>query len=539
MTDTTVATDPSGVLTPTDQPAGRKRDHKAGKSYGRTAKVGTLWGVLRGSVTQLLGMPATIILARLLTPADFGIAAAAMFFVELGKKLGNMGLNTALVRMTEVREEHRASVFAINAAFGLVAWSTLMLVAPWIGEYYREPRVGGAVRLAATVFLVNFFGAVEYALLQREMKFKEMAYIEWVSPVLFLVLSIGLAYAGWGYWSLLLADLIAGAAGTAAKMYFGRWRPSFAATRRGLAETVPFGVGIYAKRLLMYASENVDSLIVGGLFGVTWLGYYDKAFNAMSKMSQRLSVGSNVMFRIFAIIQSDRERFVRAYSKVLVAGTLTTLPVFAGLIVAGHQFIVVLFGHKWLPAVVPFQLLCAAGAIRALGGYSSAVVQADGRIWSEVWRRLAYLGMLAAFIFAFRGWGISGAAFGVLVATAVATVLMQSLVRDILGMTWWEMIRALIPGVVAALGTAALIATVATAGRRWSPGMPDWAMLTLQAGAGAAFWVAFVLFAKFRTLQDVVDEVLNDLIPPPVRGVLERVRRRAFWLPTDAEHPNR
>jgi PST family polysaccharide transporter len=310
-------------------------------------------------------------------------------------------------------------------------------------------------------------------------------------------------------------------------VYFGGWRPSLRLTRRGLAETVPFGLGIYAKRLLMYASENLDSLVVGGLFGVTWLGYYDKAFNAAANMSNRLSVGSSVMLRIFAIIQDDRERFVRAYAKVLIAATLTTLPVFAGLIVAAPEFIVVVFGNQWAPAVLPFQLLCVAGATRALGGYSSAVVQANGEIWSEVWRRVLYLGLIAGLIFAFRGGGIPGAAAAVLLATVIMTVLMQDLVRRILGLTWRELNLPLLPGVASAIGTAAVVAAVTVGARRLVPGMPDWGVLGLQACAGGLFWIAFVLFARFRMVQDVVDEVLNELMPAPVRRLVNRIRPQA------------
>ena len=151
VTVTAHANDLLQAMASEERPARTSRE-----KYGKKAKVGALWSVGRESVTQLLGIPTTLILARLLSPSDFGIAAAATFFIQLGKRLGNMGLNTALVRMNDVREEHRASVFAINMVFGLLAWAALMIAAPHIGAFYGEPRVVGAVRLASTIFLVNF-----------------------------------------------------------------------------------------------------------------------------------------------------------------------------------------------------------------------------------------------------------------------------------------------------------------------------------------------------------------------------------------------
>ena len=498
-----------------------------GKGYGKTAKVGALWAMGRESVTQLIGIPTTLILARLLSPADFGIAAAATFFIQLGKRMGNMGLNTALVRMKDVREEHRASVFVINLVFGLFAWTVLMLAAPSIGAFYNDERVTGAVRVASTIFLVNFFGAVEYAVLQRDMKFKEMAFVEWTTPVLFLPIAVGLAWAGWGYWSLLIAQVVSNMASTCSKVYFGRWKPSLKITRVGVADTVPFGMGVYAKRLLTYAAENLDSLIVGGLFGVTWLGYYDKAFNAADNLSNRLSIGSTVMFRIFAIIQDERERFVRAYTKVVLAGTIVTLPVFAGLIVAAREFIVVVFGEKWLPAVVPFQFLCAAGALRLMTAYASAAIQANGQIWSEVWRKVAQVVLVVALVFLLRPWGIAGAGLAVFIAALILALLMQGLVRRVVGLTWREMLSPLRPPVIAACGTALVVAAVTFGIRAYAPGTPEWVLLILQTSLGGLFWATFTLFVRFPALQDVVDEVLEDVMPGPIRGFVMRIRSRS------------
>ena len=521
VTVTAHANDLLQAMASEERPARTSRE-----KYGKKAKVGAMWSVGRESVTQLMGIPTTLILARLLSPSDFGIAAAATFFIQLGKRLGNMGLNTALVRMTDVREEHRASVFAINMVFGLLAWAALMIAAPHIGAFYGEPRVVGAVRLASTIFLVNFFGAVEYAVLQRDMKFREMALVEWTQPAVFLPVSIGLAWAGWGFWALLLGQVISNAASTASKMYFGRWRPSLAVTRVGIAETVPFGMGVYAKRLLTYAAENLDSLVVGGLFGVTALGYYDKAFNAASNLSNRLSIGATVMFRIFAIIKDERVRFVRAYTKVVLAGTFATLPIFAGLFVAAPEFISVVFGEQWLPAVVPFQLLCAAGGLRLLASYASAAVQASGQIWGEVWRKVAQVALIVGLVFAFRGWGIEGAALGVLASSLILAVLMQGLVGRIVGLTWWEMWTPLWPSIVAATVTASVVAVTTIATRSWSPTSPDWLLLMLQTTAGSLSWIAFALFAPFRTLQGVVDEMLDDIVPRVARRYIDRIRRR-------------
>jgi PST family polysaccharide transporter len=253
---------------------------------------------------------------------------------------------------------------------------------------------------------------------------------------------------------------------------------------------------------------------------------YDKAFNSADNLSNRMALGGNVMFRIFAIIQDERARFVRAYSKVVLAGTIVTLPVFAGLIVAAPQFISVVFGDKWLPAVVPFQLLCASGAVRLVTRYDSAAVQASGRIWGEVWRKVAQVALIVGLVFAFRGWGIEGAAFGVFLSSVVLAVLMRGLVRKIVGLSWAELLAPLLPSSVAAAGTALSVGAVTLLIQEGASDTSAFALLPIQAATGGLFWLFFTLFGRFRALQDVVDEVLDDVVPVFIRRHVDRFRPR-------------
>ncbi len=230
------------------------------------------------------------------------------------------------------------------------------------------------------------------------------------------------------------------------------------------------------------------------------------------------------MLRIFAVIQDERERFVRAYAKVALAGTILTLPVFAGLIVAAREFILVVFGEQWLPAVVPFQFLCAAGAMRLLTAYASSAIQASGQIWGEVWRKIAQVVLIVSLILAFREWGIQGAAVAVLLATSILAFLMQGLVRQVVGLSWRELIAPLRLSGLAAAGTAAAVAAATVGARHFVPSIQDWILLILQAVAGGVFWAAFMLFARVSVLQDLVDEVLNDIVPPRIRRLIARVR---------------
>ncbi len=167
---------------------------------------------------------------------------------------------------------------------------------------------------------------------------------------------------------------------------------AFVFTRQAAREVLSFGAGIYVKTLLEYGSQNLDNLIVGRVLGVTALGYYDKAFATMMRLSTRLNLnGPAISFRLFALMQEDRERFRRGYRKIILSATLLGYPVMTGLIVAAPELIRVLFGERWSPATVPFQVLCAVAMLRILNAYASTATQAMGRIWSEVGRQFLFV----------------------------------------------------------------------------------------------------------------------------------------------------
>jgi O-antigen/teichoic acid export membrane protein len=231
-----------------------------------------------------------------------------------------------------------------------------------------------------------------------------------------------------------------------------------------------------------------------------------------------------VVFRIFSIIRDDRSRFVRAYNKAVLASTFVTIPVLAGLIVAAPEFIVAAFGDQWVPAVLPFRLLCLAAVFRFMSGNATAVVQASGQIWSEVWRRVVYVALMVTLLFLFRRWGIAGAAVGVLAATVLAVLLMQGLVGRILGLNQWELVRPLVPGITCALGVATVVGVVTAICRSALPGAPEWVVFGLQTTAGGVFWGLFSLFGRFRSLQEVVGEVVEDVFPKPLRRLVQRFR---------------
>ncbi len=375
--------------------------------YSKAAKIGAVWSFAQKAVSQSSDLLASIALSRLLTPTDFGIAAATGFFLRFANKIANFGLGGALLRLKEMRPEHVSSVFVVNLIVGIASWLCLTLSASSLASFFRAPEVAPALRVAALVYIVLPFGTGQVATISREMRFRHAAIIEWAYSAVFLLTAVPLAWRGFGFWSLIYAQLAANVVQALTKVYLGGRQPRLKFSSQALRETIPFGAGLYAKRLLTFAAEYLDSLIVGRLLGMASLGLYDKAFNTVGRVSERLNAPI-VFLRIFTLIQGDANRLRRAYLKACVAATFIGFPTFAALIVIAPQLVEVLYGRQWLPAVVPFQILCIAGACRVTLAYASAAIQAAGQIWSETWRQATYVILIAVGVSALRDLGHYG-----------------------------------------------------------------------------------------------------------------------------------
>ncbi|MGQ0734896.1 MAG: lipopolysaccharide biosynthesis protein [Acidobacteriota bacterium] len=489
------------------------------KGLGGKAKRGVAWSFLREGVTEFLVFPASMVMARLLTPQEFGIAAAANFFILMAERLSVLGLNAALIRAKVLSPAHLSSVFVVNLAAGAVMFATLAGTAPLVAAFYRTAEVTEILPIAALGFLLLPFGTVPAALLAREMRFRESTLVDWYYTLTYVITTIVLAWLGFSYMSMVYGRLAAIVAMTLSRMVFARWRPALALSVPALREMLSFGAGVYAKRLLDYTAQNVDNLVVGKYLGMAALGLYDRAFSSMNRCLARLnSGGPGVTFRIFAIIQEDPARFRRAYQKVLMSTTLLAYPLFAVLIAVAPQFMVVMFGETWRPAAAPFQVLCLAGCLKLLNTYASSASQAAGRVWSEVWRQLLYVTIIVGSIIALRAWGPVGAAAGVLCATFVMTALMHVLLIRVTHLEWGDILRPQLPALLCASGSVAVVLAVEHGIQRIVGTPPSWILLMFQAFAAMVFYAAFVLLAPHAGLRALVRDVAEDLVPPVLQN---------------------
>jgi O-antigen/teichoic acid export membrane protein len=193
------------AVTPAEEGATPKASKR--QYYGKTARRGAVWSVIRQGGHEFVAVPTSMIMARLLSPSDFGIAATATFFIVLATRLTQFGFNAALVRIKTLRPDHLSTVFVVNAVLGVSTYLVLVSMSPVIGVFLRNAEAGRLLVLAAIIFLITPFGTVPAALMTRNMQFRLITITEWTDTIVGAVLSVLLAAKGYGYWSLIIGQL--------------------------------------------------------------------------------------------------------------------------------------------------------------------------------------------------------------------------------------------------------------------------------------------------------------------------------------------
>jgi O-antigen/teichoic acid export membrane protein len=480
------------------------------RSFGKTAKLSAVWDFGGRIVGQAAMFFVSIALARLLTPADFGITAAARFFVTLATRVTQLGLNVSLVRMKEIRPEHASSVFVANLVMGATAFIALYFTSPFIGRVFSSDDVAAVLPLSATVFLIAPFGAVPAAMLTRHLEYRMSTAIGLLDLIAGSLITLLLAYLDFGYWSLVWGALSGTVLSTAARLYASPWKISLRFSKSALRDTLGFGSGFQVKQLLTFGATNLDNVVVGRLLGVTSLGFYDKAYGLMKQLTDRLSFDGALM-RIFAAISDEPERFRKALLKGTQATTILTFPLLWFCGVASDELVLVLFGAQWIAASGPFSALSAAGALRSAMRATHAANESLGLVWLQTLQQLAYAAMVVVGVAVGSRWGVTGAAVGVLPGVLVQLVFAVRLLTKHSQVTTRDLWLAIWPAVFKSAVMSAAVLGV-RAGLH-AAGLAPWLVLLMMVIVAGATYGALLLWTPFSSVAAVVGESVDDLVP--------------------------
>lgn len=421
---------------------------------------GVAWLYLAFAVGKGLVFLSTIILARLLVPADFGLLALGLLAIGILDGLRGLGVGAALIYRKEDPERAASIAFMISLAVALVLTAVVLFGAPLVGRFFHEPRLVAVLRVLSASLMLSALASVPEALLRKELAFRRRILPELGKTAVKGLSSVLLALAGLGVWSLVGGQLAGAMTATLLFWRVCRWRPRLTFDRAIARDLLGYGTQIVLVALLGTVLKNVDYLLIGRRLEASQLGYYTIAFRVPDLFIVSLcAVVSQVLFPAFAKLQNDGAALRRGFLTTLRYAVLVTAPLGIGMAIVAPDFVEVFYTSRWAAAIPVMQALAVYSLLQSVSYNAGDVYKAIGRPSILNYFGGVRLAVTVPLLWVAAGNGILWVALGQVAIALVFTVVQLIVVCGLLEIRAGAVLEALRPAAVS--GAAMLVATLA------------------------------------------------------------------------------
>ena len=316
----------------------------------------------------VLRLGSTMVLARLLTPADYGLIAMVTTITAFVTMFKDMGLSMATVQKEDINHDQISTLFWINVAFSVAIMILVAGIAPCIAWFYGETRLTGITLALAGVFIFSGLTVQHEALLKRQMRFSALAGIEITSILVGCLAGIVSAWLGAGYWALVVMQLAYGIITAAGVWVLCGWRPRLPVRNSGVRSMLAFGGNLSGFNILNYFARNLDHVLIGRFCGTQQLGLYAKAYQLLLLPIQQVNYPiASVAIPTLSRLQDDPERYRRYYCKAMNMIAYLTAPLIVFMAAMSDEIIAIVLGNQWVGASIIFKVLAIAALVQSFG----------------------------------------------------------------------------------------------------------------------------------------------------------------------------
>jgi O-antigen/teichoic acid export membrane protein len=373
--------------------------------------------LLSQGVVFVLTLGATMILARLLTPSDFGLVAMVLAVTAFATQFRDLGLSQATIQRTTITDAQISTLFWINAALGLALSALTAAAAPLLARYYGDPRLVPITLALAGTFFLSGLGVQHQALLRRRMRFGVLTAIDILSLAAGLLVAVVLAWRGAGWWALVYRQLVAAAAATLGVWWACRWRPLAPRRGAGVRSMLAFGGHVSGYSVVTYFARNLDRALLGQRVGSSALGLYSKAYQLiLLPINMITSPLTAVALPALSRLQHDPPRYRSYYQKGIAPLVAIGMPGVVFLFVTAADTIPLFLGGQWVASVPIFRLLAPAAFVGTIHMATGWVYVSLGLTRRQLeWTIVATVLTIAGFFIGLH-WGVRGLAAAVSIA---------------------------------------------------------------------------------------------------------------------------
>ncbi len=401
----------------------------------------SLWISVSRAATSVLTIISTIILARLLLPADFGIVALAMTIVAVLTAMTQTSMASAIIHLKNPTDDHYHTAWTLGVGRGIVLALILALIARPVSNLYRAPELEDVIYFLTLTALMTGAANPRLIKLQKQLIFRQVFYVTVTQSVVTLVASVALAYTYRSYWGIVMGTVAGQAASLAVSYMLFPFRPRF--SLKHFRELWSFSMWTSLSQIVNTVNYRFDHLLIGAFLSRSMLGYYSVG-SRLANLASRETVLplTQVLFPAFSLVSGEQERLRQAYQRSQATVTALALPAGIGLALIAEPLVLLAMGEHWRPAVAVVQVLASLYAVQTLIRLANPLAMAIGQTQLLFRRSLQmFLLRLPLVSTGMYLWGFSGLLAGRLVAGVAAILINMHMVRTLIGVPYVEQLR--------------------------------------------------------------------------------------------------
>ena len=416
-------------------------------NIGKKAASGMVWTAIQKYSQMFIQFLSGIILARLLTPFDYGCIGMLSIFMVVAEAFIEGGFGSAIIQKKNPSQEDYSTIFYWNLGMATFMYGVLFFSAPAISRFYRIPVLSDVLRVQGVILFIYAFNVIQRSQLRKKLQFKIISIVTLVTSIIAFCVTLVMAFKGCGVWALVVQHLISAAIPTIVFWVYSKWRPKAVFSWASFKELFSFGAYMFLTHIIDKIGTQIQGLLIGKVYNPATMGYYSKALSTERLASTSISqVMTQVTFPIYAEVQDDKKRMTQMVKRLVTSLAYVTFPMMFILLLLAKPLFVLLYSDKWLQSVPYFQILCIAGLAYCLQSVNLQTISAIGKsrtmfFWTLL-KRSVGIGFIVGGLWLF---GMDGLLWGTVLNTWFSLFVNMGLVSKHIGYRLHKQLLDLFP----------------------------------------------------------------------------------------------
>ncbi len=406
-----------------------------------------VWTTIQKFARMGIGFISGIILARLLTPYDYGCIGMLTVFMVMSETFIDGGFGSALIQKKRPTHEDYSTIFWWNIALAVLMYTVLFFSAPAISRFYRIPQLCNILRVQGLILFIYALNLVQQNQLYKQLRFRIISKVTIITSIIALIVTIIMAYNGFGVWSLVAQNIILAAIPAIVFWGYTKWKPSFIFSRKSFKELFSFGIYMFLTHIINKLNPQLQALLIGKVYDPSTLGIYSKAGRTESIASRTISnVMNSVTYPLYAEVQDDKERMKNMIKRLTMTISFITFPFMFILQLCAKPLFILLYSERWINSVPYFQVLCLSGLAICLLSVNLQTIAAIGK--SKImfnWSLVKITVSLTLVVCGLWLFGMKGLLVGNVISAWFNLSVNMGLVSKYIGYKWYKQILDILP----------------------------------------------------------------------------------------------